>query len=111
MNIPDTLPGAPDIAPRPHASRTEVRGGFVRRGQIVGIETGGGDARLQVVAVYAAKERRVYDVFGGGVDDHFLVAWIGVGLAARDKARAYVRQIRPESLRGNDATARRDRAG
>src|SRR6185503_14882064 len=80
----DALPTSPDIAPRLGRRAREVHLRRIAGRQVVGIEAGVDDRRLEVVAEHAGEQVGVDDVGGGGLDDRGLVALGGACLVGGD---------------------------
>ncbi len=74
--------------------------------EIIGVETGGGDRRPQIIAVNAGEEIGVDDVGGAAVDDRLLVAGGRVGFLGRDEGRADIGEVGARGLRGENGGRR-----
>src|ERR1700712_5115763 len=69
----DALAAAPDVLPGFLGIAAEIHLARVALGQVVGVEAGGADRTLEVVAVYAGEEVAIDDGVARAVDDHLLV--------------------------------------
>jgi len=101
---------APNILPRLGLARAEIHGGRVGPRQIVRIEPGGHQARLQIVAVHTGDEVGIDDAAGAALHDGLLIRRVGICLRGGDERGADIAQIRPHRLRRQHGAARRDGA-
>src|SRR5882757_946802 len=103
VDAADALAGAPNVPPRLRrriAAGAEIHFGLVRFGQMIGIETRVRDTAAQVVAVDAAEQRCVDNIFAAAIDEHLLVLGRRIALLGRDEARTEVSKIRAQGARG-----------
>src|SRR6185437_7858872 len=110
LDRPDPLAAAPDVLPGLAGVAAEVHLARVALRQSVGIEAGGADRALQVVAVHAGEQIGVDDVVARALADQLLVGRGGARLVGGDERRADVGEVGAHRPGGEDRSAVRDRA-